>query len=276
MKYLNLGCGSRFHPDFVNVDVVSSSRYVKAHDLTEGIPFSDLSFDAVYHSHLLEHFRKERALKFLKECNRVLKVKGIIRIAVPDLEQIVRTYLQALDNVLDHRSEWRANYEWMMLELYDQAVRERPGGAMLEYLKQNPLPNEGFIYQRIGYEAARIIDTLRSQSRKAGRRKRSRNFLASIRHLPERLRASCLRILLDHDEYRAFETARFRLRGEIHYWMYDRYSLAHVLTEAGFRNPRPMTANESQIPRWPQYLLDADSDGVVYKPDSLFMEAVKD
>ncbi|HKZ43378.1 MAG TPA: methyltransferase domain-containing protein, partial [Candidatus Hodarchaeales archaeon] len=71
MKYLlNLGCGSRFHPDFVNIDFVSSSPCVLAHNVTTGIPFSDNSFDVVYHSHLLEHLHKEQALKFLRECAR--------------------------------------------------------------------------------------------------------------------------------------------------------------------------------------------------------------
>src|SRR3990172_11805010 len=127
MKYLNLGCGSRFHPDFINIDAVSFNPHVLAHDLNRGIPFPDHCFDAVYHSHVLEHFQKEKALEFLKECCRVLKVRGIIRVAVPDLEQIARTYLYAFEKAMEQRDEWQHNYDWIMLELYDQAVRERPG-----------------------------------------------------------------------------------------------------------------------------------------------------
>ncbi len=71
------------------------------------------------------------------------------------------------------------------------------------------------------------------------------------------------------------QVGAFRLSGEVHQWMYDRYSLVCLLTKCGFRSPRVCTAAESAIPNWTGYNLDSDSDGVVYKPDSLFMEAFK-
>jgi hypothetical protein len=39
------------------------------------------------------------------------------------------------------------NYEWMMLELHDQAVREHSGGAMIAYLGQRPIPNWAEFHQ---------------------------------------------------------------------------------------------------------------------------------
>jgi predicted SAM-dependent methyltransferase len=275
MKYLNLGCGSRFHPEFVNIDVAHPSPHVRAYDLTQGVPLPEDTFDLVYHSHLLEHFNREKALDFMKQCYRVLKLHGIIRVVVPDLEQIARTYLASLDQVLQNNEEWEANYDWMMLELYDQTVRAQPGGTMLEYLKQNPVPNEGFVYQRAGGEARRIIRALRepASNNQAGDAKRCHfNGTHSIvRFLREKL----LKLLLNDADYRALETGRFRACGEIHQWMYDRYSLARVLKQAGFQHPKVLNANESQIPRWSEYHLDTEPDGSIYKPDSLFMEAVK-
>ena len=38
-----------------------------------GIPFPNDSFDAVYHSHFLEHLNKDDAPDFLLECYRVCK-----------------------------------------------------------------------------------------------------------------------------------------------------------------------------------------------------------
>lgn len=111
----------------------------------------------VYHSHLLEHFSRHNALNFAQECYRVLKPGGIIRVAVPDLERIARMYLHSLEKALQGQDGWQHNYEWMTLELYDQTVRERSGGSMVEYLKQDPIPNELFIYERAGVEARRII-----------------------------------------------------------------------------------------------------------------------
>lgn len=274
MKALNLGCGSRFHPEFINIDAVSSSPHVLAYDLNKGIPFPDATFDVVYQSHLLEHFKKENALDFLKECYRVLKTSGVIRLAVPDLEQIVRGYLDELDKALQQPEESGQNYDWMLLELYDQAVRGRSGGAMLEYLERDSIPNEAFVYQRIGAEARDIIHALK-QGASTSHNERPTNYLARLRSLPQFVRARLLKIILSDEDYRALEIGKFRSTGEIHQWMYDRYSLGRILKRAGFQDPKTVRANESQIPGWTEYHLDTEPDGTVCKPDSLFMEAIK-
>lgn len=66
MKYLNVGCGNRFHPDWVNVDLSPIDKRVITHDLSTGIPFDDNSFDAVYHSHLLEHIPRHQGKIFIR------------------------------------------------------------------------------------------------------------------------------------------------------------------------------------------------------------------
>src|SRR5713101_3179889 len=74
---LNLGCGERFHPAWVNVDLAYLPGVMRC-DLRDGIPFPDRSFSIVYHSHLLEHLPREHAPAFLLECNRVLQPGGIL------------------------------------------------------------------------------------------------------------------------------------------------------------------------------------------------------
>ena len=93
MKGLNLGCGTRFHPAWTNVDVRPVSPHVRICDVQKGLPFSDETFDVVYHSHLLEHLPREAALPFIKECYRVLRRGGIIRVAVPDLVAVPESAL---------------------------------------------------------------------------------------------------------------------------------------------------------------------------------------
>jgi len=68
-------------------------------DLRKGIPFPDLTFDAVYHCHVLEHIDREFAPVFLRECFRVLKPAGILRAVVPDLEHLARVYLDTVERV---------------------------------------------------------------------------------------------------------------------------------------------------------------------------------
>jgi SAM-dependent methyltransferase len=276
MKCLNLGCGTRFHPEWTNIDTSSTSPYVQAHDCRRGIPFPTNSFDVVYHSHILEHFPKDTAPKFMRECYRVMKPGGIIRVAVPDLEQIARLYLQALEKALAGDDIWKDNYDWLMLEFFDQVVRDHSGGAMLDYLKQDRIPNECFIYERVGGEARRIIQALQApmiakerQTYEVGQ------FVRRIRFFPQRIRERLVRRLLGPNSYMALQIGRFRLSGEIHQWMYDRYSLAQLLHRAGFVGPHLVGPAESQIPNWREYHLDTELDGTTYKPDSLYMEATK-
>ena len=272
MKALNLGCGDRFHPDWTNLDVTSRDANVPAHNLSKGIPFGNSTFDVVYLSHLLEHFSNEVGQALLQESFRVLRSGRIIRVAVPDLERIARTYLDALERALSGDPEWQQHYEWIVLELYDQAVRERSGGAILEYLKH--APNEAFVRQRIGAEAQRLRQSTDAEQQNH-RYSSAGGFVLPLRRLPSRVRARLLRSLLGEEDYRALEVGRFRISGEVHRWMYDRFSLARALRHAGFVEACAVGPSESRIPGWSDFHLDTEPDGTVYKPDSLYMEAVK-
>ena len=156
-KYLNLGCGHRYHPDWINIDIIPKGLGVIKHDLSCGIPLPDASCNVIYHSAVLEHMRRPDAVAFLKECHRVLKPDGILRVGVPDLEKICRLYLSKLAEALNGDETAAHDYDWIMLELLDQIVREKSGGNMLDYLRQNPLPNETFVYERIGEEGRELV-----------------------------------------------------------------------------------------------------------------------
>jgi predicted SAM-dependent methyltransferase len=85
-------------------------------NLLKGVPFADNSVDVVYHSHVLEHFWDTDGLSFMKECFRVLKPNGIIRVVVPDLEQIVRVYLTNLEAGLKAEPLANEKHKWSLLE----------------------------------------------------------------------------------------------------------------------------------------------------------------
>lgn len=112
---LNLGCGSRVVDGWINVDYALGARLMKAplftainrrirlfettwdrrifiHDLRKKFPWADGSADAVYSSHTLEHLSREDGRRFLRECFRVLKPQGLLRIVVPDLSVIISQY----------------------------------------------------------------------------------------------------------------------------------------------------------------------------------------
>ena len=267
LRYLNLGCGQRFHQDWENLDFLATAPGVRPHDLRHGIPFSNSSFDVVYHSHLLEHFPRPDAARLLRECYRVLKHGGIIRVAVPDLERIVRLYLEALDKSLVGDRTWQTRYEWILLEMYDQTVRETSGGCMLEYLHRNPIPERAFVEQRLGGEFRRLM------ARVGGPERTRSRFTFSI--LRDLLARKVARLALGREGIHAHDLGKFRSSGEVHRWMYDQYSLAVSLEKAGFQSPRKLEAAESDIPGWVGFGLDVEPDGSVYKPDSVFMEAIR-
>ena len=274
--YLNLGCGSRYHPDWINIDIAPHRPEVIQHDLARGIPLADASCDVVYHTALLEHMRRSDAAAFLLECYRVLKPGGIVRVGVPDLEKICQLYLSRLTAALNGDEAAAQDYDWIMLELYDQTVREKSGGGMLEYL-QNPLPNETFVYERIGEEGRQLVKALSQQDSHS-----RRSLTAFLHRLPRGLRAlpgvlkrRLPQWLLGAEGRYALKIGRFRLAGEVHQWMYDRYSLARLLDLTGFHDPQLQDANTSRIPNWTSFHLDTLPDGQVIKPDLFFMEAIK-
>ena len=281
--YLNLGCGRRYHPDWINIDVTPKGPDVIRYDLSLGIPLSDLSVDVVYHSAVLEHMRREDATAFMAECYRVLKFGGIVRVGVPDLEKICQLYLSRLVGALNGDEEARHDYDWIMLELFDQTVREKSGGDMMEYLRQNPLPNEKFVYERIGEEGRQLVQALRSRDSAIWNAEQgpftAQDFLHKLRMGVRTLQGAAKRHilgwLLGAEGRRALDIGHFRLAGEVHQWMYDRYSLARLLSLIGFHDPQLQDARTSRIPNWTNFNLDTLPDGSVIKPDLFFMEAIK-
>ncbi|MEM6318754.1 MAG: methyltransferase domain-containing protein [Bacteroidota bacterium] len=263
VNYLNLGCGHHFHDDWTNVDFLSTGPNVIQHNLLKGIPFEDNTFEVVYHSHVLEHFSRVDAVDFIKECYRVLQPNGILRIAIPDLEQITDNYKRLFNEGLDNLESDKiaADYEWMMLEMYDQTVRNQSGGQILDYLRQPTLPNPKFVEKRIGIEGRDIREKYLNDE-KTLKKEKFRKKIEKVARM----------IFGKHFDY--YRIGRLRLHGEIHQWMYDRYSLARLLKRCGFEEITPQTADSSAIPNWKSYGLEY-TDGIVRKPDSLFMEARK-
>jgi len=80
-----------------NVVETPWSPDIVVHDLRKPLPFQSARFTAVYASHLLEHLYLAEATQLLRECNRVLRPGGVLRVVVPDLRSIVMEYLAATE-----------------------------------------------------------------------------------------------------------------------------------------------------------------------------------
>jgi SAM-dependent methyltransferase len=164
MKVLNLGCGTKVsnEPAVVNIDwsimlrikrnpllraavpiLLKGDRLqqfqmlgdnIMVHDLSKGIPFPDGSVDAVYHSHTLEHLDRGIVPSVFAEIRRVLKVGGIQRIVVPDLEQLGRAYVASLDACAAGTGDV-AGHDVRVAAILEQCVRKEAWGTS----QQSPL-----------------------------------------------------------------------------------------------------------------------------------------
>jgi SAM-dependent methyltransferase len=85
---LNLGCGDKILPGYVNVDV-APARGAKAPDvlcdLHELKPFASDSADEVMAIHVVEHFWRWEVVDVLREWTRVLKPGGRMVLECPNL-----------------------------------------------------------------------------------------------------------------------------------------------------------------------------------------------
>jgi len=125
---LHLGCGSKFIPGFVHVDLLEHPHIdfrVPVNRLTFA---QDKSVELIYASHVLEHFGRNEVDQVLQEWFRVLKDGGILRIAVPDFEAVSYRYqktgeLQELIGLVSGGQ--RNEYDYHKMVFDEKLLREK-------------------------------------------------------------------------------------------------------------------------------------------------------
>lgn len=134
--YLNLGSGPRglADPQWVNVDGYPDANVHHCMDFNRPFPFPANSFDGIFCEHVFEHFDLEHGLALFRQCFRVLRPGGCIRIIVPDGEKVMRTYfddpadlvkrrqsqtacaMEAVNSYFRQRYEHQCLYDWPLME----------------------------------------------------------------------------------------------------------------------------------------------------------------
>lgn len=119
---VNLGCGLHAPAGWVNIDrsptmILDRVKPLKSalhkvgllseahmatwpenivrHDVSKGLDFPDHSVAAIYSSHMLEHLYLNDAKALLRECRRVLRGDGVLRLALPDTKVLAERLLAA-------------------------------------------------------------------------------------------------------------------------------------------------------------------------------------
>lgn len=91
---LHLGCGKRYIPGFVHIDLASFPHIDHRHDIATLPMFVDGAASLIYACHAFEYFDRVQAPGVLAEWLRVLRPDGVLRLAVPDFEVMSRIYVE--------------------------------------------------------------------------------------------------------------------------------------------------------------------------------------
>ncbi len=88
---VQLGARERARPGWLTIDLEDADlRW----NVTWGLPLADGQCQYVYSSHLLEHlYAPDETTALLREVHRVLRPGGVARIVVPDMQRVLRAYL---------------------------------------------------------------------------------------------------------------------------------------------------------------------------------------
>lgn len=282
MKFLNLACGPIYiaSDSWTNVDFEAVGCEVIGHDLLKPLPFDSGCFDLVYSSHFLEHLPRTHVQGFLLECLRVLKPGGVIRLVLPDSEEMFSTFLCL-------RAEGRhPEADFLMIEIIDQCVRSYAGGELGSFYSKIHAMDSASKVSWIRFVASRTGETLEtvnpelSTTQSSKTQVRFRNGLVSrIVGLPQkfskriRLKFHQLGLMLLLPAFRRQNVSLAGI-GEKHCWLWDFFQLRRSLIEAGFSSVSRKTHLTSSLTEFPFIPLDSTADGLPRKgKESMYVEA---
>ncbi len=78
--------------EFCNLDYSWRPGIDVCWDVTRGLPFPDAYVSGIFSEHMIEHVSFESGLLVLRECRRILRKGGVMRIVVPDGELYLAGY----------------------------------------------------------------------------------------------------------------------------------------------------------------------------------------
>jgi len=105
VRKLQLGGGGNILNGWLNTDLCQGKDTFFL-DVKEPFPFDDRSFDYIYCEHLVEHLSYREGSRMLRECYRVMKPGGRLRVSTPDLQFLIRLYNPEKTDLQDRYITW--------------------------------------------------------------------------------------------------------------------------------------------------------------------------
>jgi SAM-dependent methyltransferase len=87
---LHMGSGPMAIEGWTNVDVAAYPGVDVVLDVREPWPFTDV--ELIFAEHFVEHLTLTEGLRFLRECRRVLREDGVLRLSTPNLDWVWLTH----------------------------------------------------------------------------------------------------------------------------------------------------------------------------------------
>jgi predicted SAM-dependent methyltransferase len=243
-------------------------------DLSKGLlDFPDHTFDAANAYHVLEHLTPQEGEVFAAEVFRVLKSNTVFRVSEPDLESICREYLRQLKLASKEPTvQNMRRYHWAVMDIFEQIVREKSGGMMLEALRAGEY-DQDYLKEKYGDVFGPFLETIRQEKHSNVSDSEQRTFLQRLKHLTpvtfyQGVKWRCR-------SYKNRAPSHPRITREANRWMYDRVSLSRLLEKAGFVDIQQKDFKHSDIPHWSKYDLDCSNFGNLALEPSVYVEGRK-
>jgi len=96
----HFGCGYYKMDGWINVDLDVSCKPDVIADLRQNLPFNSQSIDYIHSEDFVDQLELEKAYRFFKECHRILKKGGVMRVLTPDLHQLAKRYIKGDQGLL--------------------------------------------------------------------------------------------------------------------------------------------------------------------------------
>jgi predicted SAM-dependent methyltransferase len=103
---VTLGTGTTIHPGWIDTDYKPLTGNILYLNATKRFPFADRSVDYFHTEHMIEHLPLMSAQFIFRECHRTLKPGGKIRIATPDVMNLVRLLTEPNDPASAEYATW--------------------------------------------------------------------------------------------------------------------------------------------------------------------------
>jgi predicted SAM-dependent methyltransferase len=266
----------KFLKEWTNIQFVATPRppikNIYDVDLSKrALDFSNNTFDAVNTYHVLEHLTPHEGQKFIAEIFRVLKPNGIFRLSTPDLQSVCREYLRQLEMASENptlQNIWR--YQWSVMRIFEQMVREKSGGMMLDFLRNGNYDRE-YLDQKFGDCFRPLIEMAqRTEAPIELERKTYRSRLTRL--IPRSVYGGLRRL---YREYKPYGQRHPSVSKERDRWMYDIVSLTLLMRDAGFVQIEQRDYKHSDIPEWSRYDFDRSNVADRAIDPSIYVEARK-